>query len=162
VSLVPALANSILGSALAARDVRGLEGARVLGREVVRGGSRFDFLLSHRGETLLTEVKSATLVEGGKALFPDAPTLRGARHLRELTAWTRGGGRALVVFLVQRRDARALRPNERTDPAFAGALRDAKEAGVRIRVYRCAVTPRGCTLLGPIPLELPGTLARRR
>jgi sugar fermentation stimulation protein A len=160
VSLVPGLANGILESALARGDVPGLRGMRVVRREVPCGRSRFDFLLEGRGRKVLTEVKSATLVERGRALFPDAPTTRGARHLKELTRVRKAGHEALVVFVVQRPDARVLSPNERTDPVFARALEAAFEAGVRILCYRCSVTPRGCTLLGRIPLELPGNLRR--
>jgi sugar fermentation stimulation protein A len=155
VSLIPDLANGILAAALARRGVRGLR-ASVLRREVSVGRSRFDFLLEVSARPVLAEVKSATLVVGGRALFPDAPTSRGVRHLLELTAHRRKGGESLVVFLVQRSDCRVLSPNARRDPAFAEALKGAVRSGVRVLCYRCAVEPRGCTLLGPIPLDLGG------
>src|SRR6266571_7061087 len=79
IPLVPSLANRVFEAALRRGAVPGLAGARVVGREVVHGRSRFDFLLDHRGVRLMTEVKSVTLVLGRRALFPDAPTHRGAR-----------------------------------------------------------------------------------
>lgn len=161
VSVVPALANRIFESALLRGGVPGLRGARVLAREVKHGRSRLDFLLQHRGEPLLVEVKSATLVEGRRALFPDAPTERGTRHLRELTALARQGRRAGVVFVVQRSDARRLAPHGGNDPAFAAALSEAVRAGVQVRAYACRVTRRGASLVRRIPVELPAPPARR-
>jgi sugar fermentation stimulation protein A len=155
VSLIPSLANDILDAALRRRQVPGLP-ASVVRREVALGRHRLDFQLELGGETVLAEVKSATLVRSGKALFPDAPTTRGARHLEALARHQKNGGRGLVVFLVQRRDALSFAPNEEADPAFARALREAVRAGVAVRCYRCAVSPRGCTLLGPIPFESGG------
>ena len=146
VSVVPALANEVLVSALARNRVPGLRGARVLAREIHHGRSRFDFLLLHRGHRLLVEVKSATLVEDGVALVPDAPTVRGARHVRELTERVRRGGRAAIVFVVQRDDAGALRAHAGNDPAFAAALEAAARAGVRVLCYACRVTAQGVTL----------------
>lgn len=154
VSLLPVLANAVVAAALLRDGVPGLRGFRVLEREVVRGRSRFDLLLTGRGARWLVEVKSATLVESGVALFPDAPTLRGTRHVRELRRHVARGGRAAVVFVVQRRDARALSPHAGHDPAFAAALREAAGAGVRIYAYACRVTPRGVRLERRIPVRL--------
>jgi sugar fermentation stimulation protein A len=153
-SLVPVLANRIFESALRADRVPGLRGARVLAREVRHGRSRFDLLLSHRGRRVLAEVKSAGgLVRNGCALFPDAPTERGRRHLQELAAVARAGGHALVAFVVQRPDVRGFAPNRALDPRFADALDEAAAAGVRLLAYACAVSPRGCRLLRRIPID---------
>lgn len=152
ISVVPALANGVMATALVRDAVPGLRGARVLSREVRRGSSRFDLMIQHRGRRVLVEVKSATLVEDGVALFPDAPTVRGARHVRELTEHARRGGHAAIVFVVQRSDARALRPHAVNDPALASALRDASRAGVRVLAYACRVTPQGVTLERRIPV----------
>ncbi len=162
VSLVPALANAVLASALGRDAVPGLRGARVLAREVRHGRSRFDLLLRHRGRRLLVEVKSATLVEKGIALFPDAPTARGARHALELAERARRKGGAAVVFVVQRGDARSLRPHEANDPIFAEALRRAARSGVRVLAYACRVTPAGVRLVRRIDVELSGEVSGRR
>ena len=156
VSLVPVLANRILEAALERDAAPGLEGARVLRREPSSGRSRLDFVLQHEGRQVLTEVKSATLVERGLALFPDAPSTRGARHVRELTAWQRRGGRSLVVFVVQRSDARRLSPHAGNDPEFERALAEAARAGVRILAYTCRVGPEGCALDRRIPVVIRG------
>ena len=153
--MIPVLANRILEAALARRGAAGLRGARVVEREVRRGRSRIDFLVAHRGRRLLVEVKSATLVEGSCALFPDAPTARGVRHLRELRDWAGAGGGAAVVFVVQRSDAARLSPHAGNDPAFAQALQDASRAGVRILAYTCQVTRRGASLVRRIPVRIP-------
>lgn len=150
--MVPVLANAVLAAALDRDGVPGLRGARVVSREVRQGTSRFDLMIQHRGRRVLVEVKSATLVEDGVALFPDAPTARGTRHLRELTEHARRGGHAAVVFVVQRADAHALRAHASNDPAFAKALRDAARGGVRLLAYACRVTPRGVRLLRRIPV----------
>jgi len=155
VSVQPALANRIFESALLRGGVPGLRGARLLAREVIHGRSRLDFLLRHRGEPLLVEVKSATLVEGRRALFPDAPTARGTRHLRELEAVSMAGGRAALIFLVQRSGARLLAPHAGNDPAFAAALRTAARAGVAIHAYSCRVTRGGASLGERIPVQIP-------
>jgi sugar fermentation stimulation protein A len=153
-SLVPVLANRIFESALRAGAVPGLHGARVLAREVKHGRSRFDLLLEHRGRRVLAEVKSAGgLLRDGCALFPDAPTERGRRHLRELAAYSRAGGHALVAFVVQRPDVRRFSPNRALDPGFADALDEAAAAGVRLLAFACAVSPRGCRLLRRIPID---------
>ena len=151
VSVVPALANDVLAAALVRDGAAGLRGARILAREVVRGRSRFDFLLHHRGRVVLAEVKSATLVEGGCALFPDAPTARGARQVRELA---RLGPRALVVFVVQRSDADRLAPHAGIDANFARTLRAARRAGVRLLAYACRISPRGIALARRIPVVI--------
>ncbi|MBX6378181.1 MAG: DNA/RNA nuclease SfsA [Clostridia bacterium] len=124
---------------------------------VDRGGVRLDFLLMPADEGVdppcLVETKSCNLVEEGVALFPDAPTLRGTRHLRELTRAVVAGCRAAVVWFVQRDDARVLRPHRGADPAFAEALATAVRAGVEPYAYRCRVTPTAVTVLDAIPVE---------
>jgi sugar fermentation stimulation protein A len=123
VSIQPALANRIVQFALERGGLPELAGAKVLSCELRHGTSRIDFLLRHRGRDVLTEVKSATWVLGRRALFPDAPTARGTRHVRELAACARSGARAALIFVVQRRDADSLAPTAATAPASARALR---------------------------------------
>jgi sugar fermentation stimulation protein A len=124
-----------------------------LRREVRLGDSRIDFLLSGPTRCCWVETKSVTLVENGSALFPDAPTERGRRHLNELASAVGQGDRAAVVFVVQRPDARTFRPHQRADPDFAGALRQAVKAGVRAVAYRCLVSEQEIVLDDSIPVE---------
>lgn len=110
--------------------------------------SRMDFYLDggSRERSCLIEVKSVTLCRGGVGLFPDAPTDRGARHLRELARAVAEGYRAYAVFIAQREDVQIVKPNRETDPAFADALEHAEKAGVRLLGYRCCVTPEEISL----------------
>jgi sugar fermentation stimulation protein A len=153
VSLIPALANRVFEAALG-RRATGLPAARVVRREVTVGRSRIDFEIEGPRGRALVEVKSATLVEAGRALFPDAPTVRGTRHVRELIAHRRIGGRAQVVFVVQRSDATSLSPHAANDPAFAEALREARRAGAGLLAFACHVSPRGIRLDRRIPVVL--------
>lgn len=119
-------------------------------REVQRGNSRFDFLA---GETWI-EVKGITLNDVGIARFPDAPTLRGVKHLKELTAIAREGGKAMVLFIVQMKEIRGVAPNDRTHPEFGAALREAKKAGVKILAVDCIVHPDSVIADQSLPILL--------
>jgi len=155
VSLNPALANRLAEDLLVQGKVSGVGRGWMLRREVRRGRSRFDFLLRGRGGAeILVEVKSVTLVVGGVARFPDAPTRRGARHLRELEKEVRSGGRALVLFIVQREDACAVSSNPEIDPGFASAVASAARTGVLLRAARFRMNPSGgAAYLGTVPLR---------
>lgn len=101
---------------------------------------------------MLVETKSCNLVEDGTALFPDAPTERGARHLADLADAVAQGYRAAVVWFVQRDDARQFAPHREVDPAFGEAFDLALGAGVEAYAYRCRVKPEGITVLDEIPV----------
>ncbi len=153
-SLIPVLANRILEAAIAAGPVPGLSGARVLAREPAHGKGRFDFRIAHRGRRVLTEVKSVGLVVEGRALFPDAPTVRGTRHVRALARHVRRGGSGLLVFVAQRPDAASVAPYRAIDPDFGHALTEARRSGVRLLAFNCDVSPAGCRLRERIPVVL--------
>lgn len=155
VCLVPALASRIVQFALDRGAIAELSGARVIEREVRRGKSRIDFVVDREGVRMLVEVKSAALVEDGRALFPDCPTERGTRHVEELLRARRRGGESALVFVVQRDDAVSFAPHASVDPAFARALARAARGGVRVLAYGCRVTTRGATLDRPLPVVLP-------
>ncbi len=148
------LPNALLAEGLAEGRIAALRGFPRARREVRHGGSRLDFVLERPGARCLVEAKSVTLVEGGVALFPDAPTSRGRRHVEALARARRRGTDAAVVFVVQRRDAQRFRPNVAADPDLARALARAARAGVRILAYRCRVTRRHIRIAGPIPVDL--------
>ena len=116
-------------------------GAELVRPEQTYGSSRFDFFLRREGKGMYLEVKGVTLEEDGVCRFPDAPTERGARHLRELMAARAEGFDAAVLFVIQMRPVRWLRPNDKTDPAFGQALREAAAAGVQVLAVDCRVTP---------------------
>jgi sugar fermentation stimulation protein A len=119
--------------------------------------SRIDFQLSDEdGRICWVEVKSASLVIDGVARFPDAPTLRGRRHLDELSELVHAGEGAAVIFIVQRPDAVRFSPFTERDPAFAAALARAADSGVSIHAYTCALTTQSIQLAQEIPVVLNG------
>lgn len=109
--------------------------------ETTHGQSRFDFSFMKDGKRCFLEVKGVTLENDGICAFPDAPTLRGAKHLRELAQAVMDGFGAYVLFVIQMEDVKYLHPNDITDPAFGQALREAAAAGVQILAVDCNVTP---------------------
>lgn len=131
-----------------------LPGLSLLRPETRFGASRFDFYAEAGDERWFVEVKGVTLERDGEALFPDAPTQRGTRHLRELAACLEQGYRACVLFVVQMDGIRRFLPNQETDPAFAQALREGAQRGVRVEAASCAVTPESLEIQGKVPVFL--------
>lgn len=122
-------------------------------REAQYGKSRLDFRLTDdKDGDAFIEVKSASLVREGLALFPDAPTSRGARHLHELIDIQKKGHGAWVIFVIQREDAFKFSPNEEVDPAFAQALRMALDEGVGAIAYKCSVALDRICLKERVPI----------
>ena len=122
--------------------------------ETTQGGSRFDFSFVKDGRQCFLEVKGVTLENDGICAFPDAPTQRGARHLRELAALAKEGYGAYVLFVIQMADVKFLHPNDATDPAFGLALREAAAAGVEVLAVDCTVTERSMDIGGFVPVQL--------
>lgn len=131
-----------------------LPGLEALRAEQAYGASRFDFYGETARERWFIEVKGVTLEEDGVVLFPDAPTERGVKHLRELCAAVKEGYRAMALFVVQMENVRYFTPNRRTHPAFAEALGEAKERGVRVEAVACAVRPESLTPGAPVEVRL--------
>lgn len=119
----------------------GLGPVTELRAESFYGDSRFDFSFILDGRRCYLEVKGVTLENGGICAFPDAPTLRGAKHLRGLIHAAEEGFGAYVLFVIQMGDVAYLHPNDGTDPAFGDALRSAAAAGVTVLAVDCHVTP---------------------
>lgn len=123
--------------------------------ETVYGASRFDFYYeTAAGARGFVEVKGVTLEENGRALFPDAPTERGVKHLEELMRAREQGYAAHVCFVIQMSGMTAFSPNDATHPAFGAALRRAVEAGVDAFAVECAVTPETLEITGRVNTEL--------
>jgi len=140
VPLVAALANRIARE-LILPDL--IPDATEIRAEVTRGGSRFDFVAATPDGEVVVEVKSCTLAAHGVAMFPDAATARGARHVGELAEIT--GGRRIVVFVIQGPPTDLFVPDVHTDPAFAVALRDAVRKGVEVVAVATETTREGIT-----------------
>ena len=119
----------------------GLGALQNLRAEVRVGDSRFDFCAEQSGRRVIVEVKGCTLEEGGVARFPDAPTLRGLRHVRELTALAREGNRCAILIIIQMKGVHTFEPNWATHPEFGEALIEARDAGVEIVAMDCEVRP---------------------
>jgi sugar fermentation stimulation protein A len=131
-----------------------VDGLTLLRPETTWGSSRFDFYWEAGERRGFVEVKGCTLETGGLALFPDAPTQRGVKHLRELIAAHEAGYEAAVCFVIQMKGMRQFRPNDATHPEFGAALRQAAQAGVGVLAVDCQVTPDSLTMDAPVPVEL--------
>lgn len=147
------LANSLVEHWLQQKILPGFEQTVQIQREKTYGNSRFDFHLLRGGRECYAEVKSVNLLDGAVARFPDAPTERGSKHLRELMHCRAQGLDAAVLFVVMGNRAESFAPNTETDPQFAALLKQAMDAGVEVRVYTCLVTPEGVMYHKQIPIQ---------
>ena len=123
-------------------------------REVTYGKSRFDFYIEDGARKIFLEVKGVTLENGGVAAFPDAPTERGVKHLKELCAALKEGFESYVFFVIQMKGVRVFTPNDVTHPAFGENLRYAAGQGVKIIAMDCQVTPDSLYIDRSIPVDL--------
>ena len=122
--------------------------------EYTHGDSRFDFSFEKDGKRCFLEVKGVTLETDGVCAFPDAPTERGAKHLRGLTQLAQEGYEAYVIFVIQMEQVQYLHPNDATDPNFGKALRQAKDAGVQVMAMDCRITPDTMEIGRPVEVRL--------
>ena len=138
--------NTLLPNRLAREGIEDGTVAELAGYQTIRAevpygvGSRIDLLLSGTPGHCYVEVKNVTLVDGGRALFPDAVSARGQKHLRELMEVVRQGHRGVNLFVVQRADGESVAPADAIDPAYGAQLREASRAGVELLAYRALVT----------------------
>ena len=122
--------------------------------ETFHKDSRFDFSFIKDGRRCFLEVKGVTLENDGVCAFPDAPTQRGARHLRGLAQAAQEGYGAYVLFVIQMADVKYLQPNDVTDPDFGAALREAAQSGVQVLAMDCAVTEDSMRIRLPVLVKL--------
>ena len=132
----------------------GIPGLTLLKGEVPYGNSRFDFYMEMGDKKVFVEVKGVTLEENGVVLFPDAPTLRGIKHLQELGHCLSQGYEAMAVFIIQMNNVSYFTPNRKTHPAFAEALQTAQALGVRLLALDCLVTPNRLTARQAVDIRL--------
>ena len=126
----------------------------VIRREVKRGESRFDFYIEDGETKVFLEVKGVTLENDGVAMFPDAPTERGVKHIKELISCVKNGYSAYIVFVIQMKGVCEFRPNDVTHKAFGDALREASAAGVKVIAVDCVVTPESMVIDGEVSVIL--------
>ena len=143
--------NKAAGEWLAAGGLGELSELRA---EVKEGDSRFDFSFVKDGKRCFLEVKGCTLEEDGVCAFPDAPTERGAKHIRGLTELAKAGYGAFSLFVIQMADVKYIRPHDETDPEFGRALREAAANGVRVLAMDCAVDGDSMELRLPVLVKL--------
>ena len=134
------VATSLVDEALKLGKLAPFRHYHEIRREVPFHSSRLDFLLSGDGGLCYVEVKSVTMACGDLALFPDAPTLRGRRHLQDLIGAREDGHEAAVVFIVQQGLTKRFSPNDELDPAFGVMVRRAYQRGVGVYCYGCRVS----------------------
>ena len=132
----------------------GLGPVEDLRAETVHGDSRFDFSFTRDGRPCFLEVKGCTLEHDGVCAFPDAPTLRGAKHVRGLAELARQGYGAYILVVIQMEGVEYFHPNDTTDPAFGQALREAAAAGVEVMAMECRITPESMVIHKPVDIKL--------
>ena len=154
VSVYPVFANKVVEKELDEGNLSCLNGYKKFNREVKCGESRFDFQLEFLDVNAFVEVKSVSLVEEGVGKFPDSPTQRGVKHLKELIALREQGFRTVVLFVSQRSDARSIISNDQIDPLFGEWLRKAYLAGVELYAYNCSVTKNTVSIKNQIPVHI--------
>ena len=126
----------------------------VIRREVTFGDSRFDFYIEDGERKAFLEVKGVTLESDGIALFPDAPTERGVKHIKELISCIEAGYEAYILFVIQMKEICLFRPNDKMHPEFGEALRNAESSGVKIIAMDCIVTPDSMEIDIPVEIQL--------
>ncbi len=154
VSLDTQLPNRWLRHLIDNQIIKSLIKWSVLKQEYKLENSRFDFHLKNNSDRMILEVKSVTMVEDGIALFPDAVTERGRRHLEHLTSMTKKGFQTGLLFAVQREDAGSVSPHWQRDPRFSRSLLDAFKAGVEISAIKGKVYPDKIVYQGELPVIL--------
>ncbi len=148
------ISNKLIREALMERKLKIFSHYDEVRPESVYQKSRFDFLLIKKDEQCFIEVKSCTLAQRGIGFFPDAPTKRGTRHIRELIAAKDEGYRASIIFVVQRPDVAVMALNDETDPDFSNSLREAFNRGVEIFAYSSIFKCDEMLLSNPVHVRL--------
>ena len=152
--------NTLLPNLLVKEGIQNGTVAELAGYDQIRAevpygsGSRIDLLLSGSRGLCYVEVKNVTLVKRGCALFPDAVSARGQKHLRELMEVVRQGHRGVNLFVVQRGDGDSVAPADAIDPGYGAQLREAARAGVELLAYRAEVTGTEIRLSQSLPVLL--------
>jgi len=146
--------NKLAFEAISMHEIPEISGYDQVTREVKWEDSRFDVMARNETETCFIEVKNVSMKEGNFALFPDAITTRGKKHLETLMRVKKTGMRAIMLYIVQRCDVDAFSTAKEIDPEYAKTLKKAFENGVEIFVLQVKVTPTSISINKRIPFEL--------
>ncbi len=155
VGINTSLTNKLVREALEKNVVKELGKLDSIIQEVKTSArTRLDFLLERKGKQIYLEVKNCSLAENMAAMFPDAVTARGTKHLHELVSLKQKGCMAAVLFCVQRGDTDCFMPAYHIDPVYAEALKKVASEGVMVLAYQADVTPREITIVKKLPVNL--------
>jgi len=146
-------ANKLIKEALDAGTIEELSGYREVNSEVKYGleNSRIDLLMTEPGlPDCYVEIKSVTLLDDGRGYFPDAVSVRGQKHLRELAEMVRQGHRAVLMFCVQHSGIQTVQPAAEIDPAYAVVLKEAQDVGVEVYAYGCRLSESEIVVTTPL------------
>jgi len=152
VAIYSILANRLAKKLFSSGDFPGFKSWKLERSEPRFGKGRFDFELSKGKDKMLVEVKSVSLVEKGVAMFPDAPTVRGRRHLLELAEAVKQGYQSSVIFIVTRNDASIFKPHILRDSKFSEGLKQAIQQNVKAHCFKCKVSNKSISLDKKIPI----------
>jgi sugar fermentation stimulation protein A len=148
------LTNTLVVEAIRNGDIAEMQNAENIQTEVsVSPGTRLDAMVETSAGKIFIEIKNCTLVEGDVAMFPDAVTARGTKHLRSLAELCSQGHGGVIFYLVQRTDALRFKPAAHIDPLYAKVLEEVTAAGVQVLVYQADVSPRGIHVVGSLPFS---------
>ncbi len=149
------LTNKIVAESILEGRIKELQGIDTLTREVTTSkSSRLDLLLERGDEKIYVEIKNCSLVEDGWAMFPDAVTARGTKHLNELASLVEQGYQGIIFFCIQRMDCDRFKPAAHIDPLYAKTLAEVSRKGVKILAYQAEVTPESIVIRKSIPCFL--------
>ncbi len=149
------LTNSIVVEAIRNGEIAEIQDPESVRREIpVSPGTRLDALVENSGGKTFIEIKNCTMVEDGVAMFPDAVTARGTKHLYSLADLCAEGYQGVIFYLVQRTDAVRFKPAAHIDPLYAKVLGDVLAKGVQVVVYQAEVSPEGIRVIGSLPFAL--------
>lgn len=154
VGINTALPNKLAFESISAGLIPELQGYSFVKREVKFGDSRFDVYAENEQEKCFVEVKNVSMKEGRYALFPDAVTTRGQKHLKTLMEVKAQGIRAVMLYIIQRGDVDIFAPAKEIDPDYAIALKKALAAGVEVIPMQVKVTPQSVVLFRKLPFEI--------
>ncbi len=146
------LPNILVRDSIKNGEILELKGYSNIQSEFKLGKSRIDLYLSNDKEDCFVEIKNVTLIgHNNEALFPDAVTERGKKHLEELISLKKSGKRACMFFLVQREDASSFRPAYEIDPNYSQKLKEAYDLGVEVLVYQASLSEKGINISKALP-----------
>ena len=146
--------NKLAFEAISEKMIPGLDIYTTVKREVKFGDSRFDVYAENDKDKCFVEVKNVSMKEGNFALFPDAVTKRGQKHLKTLMQVRAEGIRAVMLYVIQRSDVRVFAPAKEIDPVYAQALKEAYDSGVEILPMQAKVTPESIEFVRQLPFQL--------